>query len=150
MKSESYYYCTKCGHVVYDWIDGSGKCFYCGSAMEHPENYVLPVKNKTIAPKMIFDEFIKGNPNFDQKLYDDRITMEQRFASQLRKNQGKISIDYAAVDKTEEEIKKQTTGRRHTCPMCGSTNIKSTALNNLFSKKKIDGKYVCSNCRFVW
>ena len=134
-------YCPKCGYQgIYE--TGKEKCQYCGTK-ELPTKYdwdkwLFGGEYPDNLAEIIFDEYIKGNPQFDEDLYIQR------------ENKEKL-LQKATLDKQRETNKPK-------CPTCGSTNVKHISTLNravsigvfgLFSSK-IGKNYECLNCKAKW
>lgn len=134
-------YCPKCGYQgIYE--TGKEKCQYCGTK-ELPTKYdwdkwLFGGEYPDNLAEIIFDEYIKGNPQFDEDLYIQR------------ENKEKL-LQKATLDKQRETNKPK-------CPTCGSTNV-----HPISSGKKALGfltvgifsssfgkSYECENCKYKW
>lgn len=99
-------YCPKCGNQgIYE--NGNEKCQYCGTK-ELPTKYnwdrwLFGGEYPDNLAEIIFDEYIKDNPLFDENLYEQREGKEKL-------------LQKATLDKQREVIKPK-------CPTCGSTNV---------------------------
>lgn len=134
-------YCPKCGNQgIYE--NGNEKCQYCGTK-ELPTKYnwdrwLFGGEYPDNIAEIIFDEYIKDNPLFDENLYEQREGKEKL-------------LQKATLDKQREVIKPK-------CPTCGSTNVKHISTLNravsigvfgLFSSK-IGKNYECLDCKSKW
>lgn len=134
-------YCPKCGNQgIYE--NGNEKCQYCGTK-ELPTKYnwdrwLFGGEYPDNIAEIIFDEYIKDNPLFDENLYEQREGKEKL-------------LQKATLDKQREVIKPK-------CPTCGSTNIKHiSTLNRAISigmlgifSGKIGKNYECLDCKARW
>lgn len=85
--------------------------------------------------KKIFDEYIKGNSQFDEELYRSRINKEKL-------------LQQASLDKQREQNKPK-------CPICQSTNLSKITttskagkivLFGIFGAGDIGKTWKCNNC----
>ena len=134
-------YCPKCGNQgIYE--NGNEICQYCGTK-ELPTKYdwdkwLFGGEYPNNLDEIIFNEYIKDNPLFDENIYEQREGEEKL-------------LQQASLDKQKEQnIPK--------CPTCGSTNVKHISTLNravsigvfgLFSSK-IGKNYECLNCKMKW
>ena len=134
-------YCPKCGSQgIYE--NGNEICQYCGTK-ELPTKYdwdkwLFGGEYPNNLDEIIFNEYIKDNPLFDESIYEQREGKEKL-------------LQQASLDKQQEQnIPK--------CPTCGSTNVKHISTLNravsigvfgLFSSK-IGKNYECLNCKMKW
>ena len=134
-------YCPKCGNQgIYE--NGNEICQYCGTK-ELPTKYdwdkwLFGGEYPNNLDEIIFNEYIKDNPLFDENIYEQREGKEKL-------------LQQASLDKQKEQnIPK--------CPTCGSTNVKyistlnravSIGVFGLFSSK-IGKNYECLNCKAKW
>lgn len=134
-------YCPKCGNQgIYE--NGNEICQYCGTK-ELPTKYdwdkwLFGGEYPNNLDEIIFNEYIKDNPLFDENIYEQREGKEKL-------------LQQASLDKQKEQnIPK--------CPTCGSTNVKHISTLNravsigvfgLFSSK-IGKNYECLNCKMKW
>ena len=134
-------YCPKCGNQgIYE--NGNEICQYCGTK-ELPTKYdwdkwLFGGEYPNNLDEIIFNEYIKDNPLFDENIYERREGKEKL-------------LQQASLDKQKE----QNTPK---CPTCGSTNVKHISTLNraasigvfgLFSSK-IGKNYECLNCKMKW
>ena len=134
-------YCPKCGNQgIYE--NGNEICQYCGTK-ELPTKYdwdkwLFGGEYPNNLDEIIFNEYIKDNPLFDENIYEQREGKEKL-------------LQQASLDKQKE----QNTPK---CPTCGSTNVKHISTLNraasigvfgLFSSK-IGKNYECLNCKMKW
>lgn len=136
-------YCPKCGHQgIYE--NGNEKCPYCDTK-ELPTKYdwdkwLFGGEYPSNIDEIIFNEYIKDNPLFDESLYEQREGNEKL-------------LQKATLDKQREQNKPK-------CPTCGSANIRriSTAekatgviLFGIFSNKR-KYQFECQNpkCKYKW
>lgn len=134
-------YCPKCGNQgIYE--NGNEICQYCGTK-ELPTKYdwdkwLFGGEYPNNLDEIIFNEYIKDNPLFDENIYEQREGKEKL-------------LQQASLDKQKE----QNTPK---CPTCGSTNVKHISTLNravsigvfgLFSSK-IGKNYECLNCKSKW
>lgn len=134
-------YCPKCGYQgMYE--TGNEKCHFCGTK-ELPTKYdwdkwLFEEAYPSNLEEIIFNEYIKDNPEFDEELYAQR--------------EGKEKIlQQASLDR-------QINANKPKCPTCGSTNIKHiSTLNRAVSvgvfgllSGKIGKNYECLNCKARW
>ena len=134
-------YCPKCGNQgIYE--NGDEICQYCGTK-ELPTKYdwdkwLFGGEYPNNLDEIIFNEYIKDNPLFDENIYEQREGKEKL-------------LQQASLDKQKE----QNTPK---CPTCGSTNVKHISTLNravsigvfgLFSSK-IGKNYECLNCKAKW
>lgn len=134
-------YCPKCGHQgIYE--TGKEKCQYCGTK-ELPTKYdwdkwLFGGEYPNNIDEIIFNEYIKDNPLFDENIYKQREGKEKL-------------LQQASLDKQKEQNKPK-------CPTCGSTNVKHISTLNravsigvfgLFSSK-IGKNYECLHCKAKW
>ena len=134
-------YCPKCGNQgIYE--NGNEICQYCGTK-ELPTKYdwdkwLFGSEYPNNLDEIIFNEYIKDNPLFDENIYEQREGKEKL-------------LQQASLDKQKE----QNTPK---CPTCGSTNVKHISTLNraasigvfgLFSSK-IGKNYECLNCKSKW
>ena len=134
-------YCPKCGNQgIYE--NGNEICQYCGTK-ELPTKYdwdkwLFGGEYPNNLDEIIFNEYIKDNPLFDENIYEQREGKEKL-------------LQQASLDKQREQnIPK--------CPTCGSTNVKHISTLNraisigvlgLFSSK-IGKNYECLDCKAKW
>ena len=98
-----YKYCPKCGAVTP--VQNSIECEYCNEKLLTSKYTMQDMFNGMNIRKVIFNEHIKDNPQFDKELYARR--------------EGKEKIlQQASLDK-QKEINKNTLS----CPKCGSTAV---------------------------
>lgn len=134
-------YCPKCGNQgIYE--NGNEKCHFCGTK-ELPTKYdwdkwLFGNSYPEHLDKIIFEEYIKNNPQFDEDLYIQRENKEKLLQKATLNEQMKSNIPK--------------------CPTCGSTNIKPIST----TKKAIGfatfgvfsnnfGKTMeCKNCGYKW
>ena len=143
MKDDNIYYgyCPKCGNVTFIETKNE-KCNCCNTnLLPTPytmNEYLFGNSIDVNIDKKIFDEYIKGNSQFDEELYRSRINKEKL-------------LRQASLDKQREQNKPK-------CPTCGSTNVKHISTLNravsigvfgLFSSK-IGKNYECLNCKAKW
>ena len=143
MKDDNIYYgyCPKCGNVTFIETKNE-KCNCCNTnLLPTPytmNEYLFGNSIDVDIDKKIFDEYIKGNSQFDEELYRSRINKEKL-------------LRQASLDKQREQNKPK-------CPTCGSTNVKHISTLNravsigvfgLFSSK-IGKTYECLNCKMKW
>ena len=143
MKDDNIYYgyCPKCGNVTFIETKNE-KCNCCNTnLLPTPytmNEYLFGNSIDVNIDKKIFDEYIKGNSQFDEELYRSRINKEKLFQQ-------------ASLDKQRE----QNTPK---CPTCGSTKVHpiSTAkkatgfvLAGVFSSS-FGKSYECENCKYKW
>lgn len=134
-------YCPKCGNQgIYE--NGNEICQYCGTK-ELPTKYdwdkwLFGGEYPNNLDEIIFNEYIKDNPLFDENIYEQREGKEKLLQQ--------VSLD----KQREQNIPK--------CPTCGSTNVKHISTLNravsigvfgLFSSK-IGKNYECLNCKMKW
>ena len=134
-------YCPKCGNQgIYE--NGDEICQYCGTK-ELPTKYdwdkwLFGGEYPNNLDEIIFNEYIKDNPLFDENIYEQREGKEKL-------------LQQASLDKQKE----QNTPK---CPTCGSTNVKHISTLNravsigvfgLFSSK-IGKNYECLHCKAKW
>lgn len=134
-------YCPKCGYQgIYE--TGKEKCQYCGTK-ELPTKYdwdkwLFGGEYPDNLAEIIFDEYIKGNPQFDEDLYIQR------------ENKEKL-LQKATLDKQREQNKPK-------CPTCGSTNVRPISSGKkaigfltvgIFSSS-FGKSYECENCKYKW
>lgn len=134
-------YCPKCGNQgIYE--NGNEICQYCGTK-ELPTKYdwdkwLFGGEYPNNLDEIIFNEYIKDNPLFDENIYEQREGKEKL-------------LQQASLDKQKEQNKPK-------CPTCGSTNVKHISTLNravsigvfgLFSSK-IGKNYECLNCKMKW
>lgn len=134
-------YCPKCGEQgIYE--NGNEKCPFCGTK-ELPTKYdwdewLFGNSYPEHLDEIIFDEYIKDNPLFDEDLYAQRVGKEKL-------------LQKATLDKQREANKPK-------CPTCGSTNISKISTGKkaigfaavgVFSSNF--GKTMeCKNCGYKW
>ena len=143
MKDDNIYYgyCPKCGNVTFIETKNE-KCNCCNtSLLPTPytmNEYLFSNSIDVDIDKKIFDEYIKGNSQFDEELYRSRINKEKL-------------LQQASLDKQREQNKPK-------CPTCGSTKVHpiSTAkkatgfvLAGVFSST-FGKSYECENCKYKW
>lgn len=143
MKDDNIYYgyCPKCGNVTFIETKNE-KCNCCNTnLLPTPytmNEYLFGNSIDVNIDKKIFDEYIKGNSQFDEELYRSRINKEKL-------------LRQASLDKQREQNKPK-------CPTCGSTNVKHISTLNravsigvfgLFSSK-IGKNYECLHCKSKW
>ena len=134
-------YCPKCGNQgIYE--NGNEICQYCGTK-ELPTKYdwdkwLFGGEYPNNLDEIIFNEYIKDNPLFDENIYEQREGKEKL-------------LQQASLDKQRGQNKPK-------CPTCGSTNVKHISTLNravsigvfgLFSSK-IGKNYECLNCKAKW
>ena len=134
-------YCPKCGNQgIYE--NGNEICQYCGTK-ELPTKYdwdkwLFGGEYPNNLDEIIFNEYIKDNPLFDENIYEQREGKEKL-------------LQQASLGKQQEQNKPK-------CPTCGSTNVKHISTLNravsigvfgLFSSK-IGKNYECLNCKSKW
>ncbi len=141
-------YCPKCGHQgIFE--NGNEKCPYCNTK-ELPTEYdwdewLFGNKYPKNLDEIIFNDYIKSNPLFDEELYNKRVGVE--------KAQQQATLDMMRMEKQQAQR-----ANVPKCPTCGSTNVEriSTAqkafgfaLVGLFSSNL--GKTMhCKNCGYKW
>ena len=143
MKDDNIYYgyCPKCGNVTFIETKNE-KCNCCNTnLLPTPytmNEYLFGNSIDVNIDKKIFDEYIKGNSQFDEELYRSRINKEKL-------------LQQATFDKQRESNKPK-------CPTCGSTNVEKIST----TKKAIGfvavgvfssnfGKTMhCKNCGYKW
>ena len=143
MKDDNIYYgyCPKCGNVTFIETKNE-KCNCCNTnLLPTPytmNEYLFGNSIDVNIDKKIFDEYIKGNSQFDEELYRSRINKEKL-------------LRQASLDKQREQNKPK-------CPTCGSTNVEKIST----TKKAIGfvavgvfssnfGKTMhCKNCGYKW
>ena len=143
MKDDNIYYgyCPKCGNVTFIETKNE-KCNCCNTnLLPTPytmNEYLFGNSIDVDIDKKIFDEYIKGNSQFDEELYRSRINKEKL-------------LQQASLDKQREQNKPK-------CPTCGSTKVHpiSTAkkatgfvLAGVFSSS-FGKSYECENCKYKW
>ena len=143
MKDDNIYYgyCPKCGNVTFIETKNE-KCNCCNTnLLPTPytmNEYLFGNSIDVNIDKKIFDEYIKGNSQFDEELYRSRINKEKL-------------LQQASLDKQREQNKPK-------CPTCGSTKVHpiSTAkkatgfvLAGVFSNN-FGKSYECENCKYKW
>ena len=131
-------YCPKCGYQgIYE--TGKEKCQYCGTK-ELPTKYdwdkwLFGGEYPDNLAEIIFDEYIKGNSQFDEELYRSRINKEKL-------------LQQASLDKQREQNKPK-------CPICQSTNLSKITttskagkivLFGIFGAGDIGKTWKCNNC----
>lgn len=141
------HYCPKCGNIIIP-PENDKKCNYCGEEClptHISASDVLHHNWEKLPNQIIFEEYVKPNPLFDEDLYNKRIALEkkQEEISSYRLRMEKQQAQRANVPK---------------CPTCGSTNVEriSTAqkafgfaLVGLFNSNL--GKTMhCKNCGYKW
>ena len=143
MKDDTIYYgyCPKCGNITFIETKNE-KCNCCNTnLLPTPytmNEYLFGNSIDVNIDKKIFDEYIKGNSQFDEELYRSRINKEKL-------------LRQASLDKQREQNKPK-------CPTCGSTNVKHiTTLNRAVSigvlglfSSKIGKNYECLHCKSKW
>ena len=143
MKDDNIYYgyCPKCGNITFIETKNE-KCNCCNTnLLPTPytmNEYLFGNSIDVNIDKKIFDEYIKGNSQFDEELYRSRINKEKL-------------LRQASLDKQREQNKPK-------CPTCGSTNVKHiTTLNRALSigvlglfSSKIGKNYECLHCKMKW
>ena len=143
MKDDNIYYgyCPKCGNITFIETKNE-KCNCCNTnLLPTPytmNEYLFGNSIDVNIDKKIFDEYIKGNSQFDEELYRSRINKEKL-------------LRQASLDKQREQNKPK-------CPTCGSTNVKHiTTLNRAVSigvlglfSSKIGKNYECLHCKSKW
>ena len=143
MKDDNIYYgyCPKCGNVTFIETNNE-KCNCCNTnLLPTPytmNEYLFGNSIDVNIDKKIFDEYIKGNSQFDEELYRSRINKEKL-------------LQQATFDKQRESNTPK-------CPTCGSTNVEKIST----TKKAIGfvavgvfssnfGKTMhCKNCGYKW
>ena len=143
MKDDNIYYgyCPKCGNVTFIETKNE-KCNCCNTnLLPTPytmNEYLFGNSIDVDIDKKIFDEYIKGNSQFDEELYRSRINKEKL-------------LRQASLAKQREQNKPK-------CPTCGSTNVEKIST----TKKAIGfvavgvfssnfGKTMhCKNCGYKW
>ena len=143
MKDDNIYYgyCPKCGNVTFIETKNE-KCNCCNTnLLPTPytmNEYLFGNSIDVNIDKKIFDEYIKGNSQFDEELYRSRINKEKL-------------LRQASLDKQREQNKPK-------CPTCDSTNVEKIST----TKKAIGfvavgvfssnfGKTMhCKNCGYKW
>lgn len=134
-------YCPKCGYQgMYE--TGNEKCHFCGTK-ELPTKYdwdkwLFEEAYPSNLEEIIFNEYIKDNPEFDEELYAHR--------------EGKEKIlQQASLDR-------QINANKPKCPTCQSTNIEKISdvkkaagflTVGVFSKN-FGKTYHCRNCKYRW
>lgn len=141
------HYCPKCGNIIIP-PENDKKCNYCGEEClptHISASDVLHHNWEKLPNQIIFEEYVKTNPLFDEELYNKRIALEkkQEEATSNRLRMEKQQAQRANVPK---------------CPTCGSTNVEKIstaqkafgfALVGLFSSNL--GKTMhCKNCGYKW
>ena len=143
MKDDNIYYgyCPKCGNVTFIETKNE-KCNCCNTnLLPTPytmNEYLFGNSIDVNIDKKIFDEYIKGNSQFDEELYRSRINKEKL-------------LRQASLDKQREQNKPK-------CPTCGSTNVEKISTTkkaigfvavDVFSSNF--GKTMhCKNCGYKW
>lgn len=136
-----YSYCKYCGRI---YTNHESKCYSCNrnnaliTSLENKEYYqnkaIKTYNNFLMYEKVLFDEEICKNPDFDPKL--------------------RISI---AHDRAMKALSSNNTSKPK-CPTCGSTNIKKistaskvagAAMFGLFSKTA-RSQFCCNSCGYKW
>ena len=143
MKDDNVYYgyCPKCGNVTFIETKNE-KCNCCNTnLLSTPytmNEYLFGNSIDVNIDKKIFDEYIKGNPQFDEDLYIQR------------ENKEKL-LQKATLDKQREQNKPK-------CPTCGSTNVRPISSGKkaigfltvgIFSSN-FGKSYECENCKYKW
>ena len=143
MKDDNIYYgyCPKCGNVTFIETKNE-KCNCCNTnLLSTPytmNEYLFGNSIDVNIDKKIFDEYIKGNPQFDEDLYIQR------------ENKEKL-LQKATLDKQRETNKPK-------CPTCGSTNVRPISSGKkalgfltvgIFSSS-FGKSYECENCKYKW
>lgn len=126
-------YCPKCGNVTLSQRDEN--CHFCGEKYLFTKYTMDDIFNGTGTDKIIFNEYIKDNPEFDEELYAQR--------------EGKEKIlQQASLDK-------QMSANKVTCPYCKSTNVsKISTLGRSISvglfglaSGKVGKQWHCNGCK---
>ena len=140
MKDDNVYYgyCPKCGNVTFIETKNE-KCNCCNTnLLPTPytmNEYLFGNSIDVNIDKKIFDEYIKGNPQFDEELYRSRINKEKL-------------LQQATFDKQRESNKPK-------CPICQSTNLSKIttlqktgkiALFGIFGMGDNGKTWKCNNC----
>ena len=140
MKDDNVYYgyCPKCGNVTFIETKNE-KCNCCNTnLLSTPytmNEYLFGNSIDVNIDKKIFDEYIKGNPQFDEELYRSRINKEKL-------------LQQATFDKQRESNKPK-------CPICQSTNLSKIttlqktgkiALFGIFGMGDNGKTWKCNNC----
>lgn len=153
-------YCPVCGYI--DYKHEVDVCQYCGHILinsDHPlkeakEKYYLrtlliPVKDD------IIERLVKGNAEFQQSLYAERVKKESEEARRA---------DAIAHKELEErkalwaKIDAERAANAPRCPTCGSTDLKKIdALDRAISVSflglasgKIGKSFKCNHCGYMW
>ena len=140
MKDDNIYYgyCPKCGNVTFIETKNE-KCNCCNTnLLPTPytmNEYLFGNSIDVNIDKKIFDEYIKGNSQFDEELYRSRINKEKL-------------LQQATFDKQRESNKPK-------CPICQSTNLSKItavqkagkiALFGIFGMGDNGKTWRCNNC----
>ena len=140
MKDDNIYYgyCPKCGNVTFIETKNE-KCNCCNTnLLPTPytmNEYLFGNSIDVNIDKKIFDEYIKGNSQFDEELYRSRINKEKL-------------LQQATFDKQRESNKPK-------CPICQSTNLSKIttlqktgkiALFGIFGMGDNGKTWKCNNC----
>ena len=140
MKDDNIYYgyCPKCGNVTFIETKNE-KCNCCNTnLLPTPytmNEYLFGNSIDVNIDKKIFDEYIKGNSQFDKELYRSRINKEKL-------------LQQATFDKQRESNKPK-------CPICQSTNLSKIttlqktgkiALFGIFGMGDNGKTWKCNNC----
>lgn len=146
-----YHYCPKCGNITLP-PENNKKCNYCGEECL-PTNISFSdslhhdwEKEPNYNPdKIIFEEYVKPNPLFDEELYNKRVGVEK-------------ALQEATSNRLRMEKRQAQRANVPKCPTCGSTNVEKIstaqkafgfALVGLFSSNL--GKTMhCKNCGYKW
>lgn len=131
-------YCPKCGHQgIYE--NGNEKCPFCGTE-ELPTKYnwdewLFGNAYPEHLDEIIFNEYIKDNPLFDEDLFLSRT------------NKDKLMEKANTDEQRESNIPK--------CPICQSTNLSKItnarkagkiALFGIFGAGDLGKTWKCNNC----
>ena len=131
-------YCPKCGNQgIYE--NGNEICKYCGTK-ELPTKYdwdkwLFGGEYPNNLDEIIFVEYIKDNPLFDENIYEQRKGKEK-------------FLQQASLDKQREQNKPK-------CPICQSTNLSKIttvqkagkiALFGVFGMGDNGKTWKCNNC----
>ena len=141
------HYCPKCGNIIIP-PENDKKCNYCGEEClptHISASDVLHHNWEKLPNQIIFEEYVKPNPLFDEELYNKRVGVEK-------------ALQEATSNRLRMEKQQAQRANVPKCPTCGSTNVEriSTAqkafgfaLVGLFSSNL--GKTMhCKNCGYKW
>ena len=141
-------YCPKCGEIVM-YESENEICPFCGTK-ELPTEYdwnewLFGNKYPENLDEIIFNDYIKPNPLFDEELYNKRVGIE--------KSQQEATLNQMRMEKRQAQR-----ANVPKCPTCGSTNVEKIstakkafgfAMVGLFSSNL--GKTMeCKNCGYKW